>query len=247
MGGVIAASMGGRKSSQIIASISVLCSPVLLGLGGIYSMNSFDLLFWAALFYVLIKIINTGDGKLWIWFGVIAGLGLMNKISVGYFGAGLVISMALTKERKWFKNKYFWLGGLIALVIFSPYIIWNFQNDFATLEFIRNASQYKNAQIGFSGFLKEQILQMNPLNAVIWITGLIALLVTGKLSKYRVIAIAFIAVFAILVLNNGKPYYLAAAFISLISAGSITITEFFLLRKLKFLTPVYSFLFLQAR
>ena len=242
MGGMIAASMGGGKNAQIISALSVLCSPVLLGLGGIYSMNSFDLLFWAALFYVLIKIINTDNEKLWIWFGVIAGLGLMNKISVGYFGAGLVIAMLFTKERKWFKNKYFWLGGLTALVIFSPYIIWNFQNDFATLEFIRNAAKYKNAQIGFLGFLKEQILQMNPLNAVIWITGLIALLVSSKLGKYRVIAITFIIVFLILVLNNGKPYYLAAAFISLIPAGSIAFTEFFQNRKLKFLIPVFGVL-----
>jgi hypothetical protein len=245
-GGFIAASMGGNKSAQILSAIAVLCSPVFLGLGSIYSMNSFDLLFWAAMFYVLIKIINTDNEKLWLWFGMIAGLGLMNKISVGYLGAGIVIAMMFTKERKWFKNKYFWLGGVIAVIIFSPYIIWNMQNDFATLEFIRNAAKFKNAQISFLGFLKEQILQINPLNAIIWITGLIALLIPKRLSKYRIVAIVYIVVFIILVLNNGKPYYLAAAYISLIPAGSIALTEFFEKRRLKFLTPVYAILLLAS-
>lgn len=244
MGGFIAAAMGGNKSAQIFSAIAVLCSPVFLGLGSTYSMNSFDLVFWAAMFYALVKIINTENEKLWVWFAIIAGLGLMNKISVGYLGAGLIAAMLCTKERKWFKNKYFWFSGIIAAVIFSPYIIWNMQNDFGSLEFIRNASKFKNAYIPPLSFLKEQILQMNPLNALVWIPGLIALLISKRLSKYRVIAIAYVIVFIILILNNGKPYYLAAAYISLIPAGGIIITEFFEKRRLKFLVPVCGILLL---
>jgi 4-amino-4-deoxy-L-arabinose transferase-like glycosyltransferase len=90
MGGVIAASMGGNKTAQVFSALAVLCAPAYLGMGSIYSMNSFDVVFWAILFYVLIKIINTENEKLWLWFGIIAGFGLMNKISVGYLGAGII-------------------------------------------------------------------------------------------------------------------------------------------------------------
>src|SRR5258708_4049548 len=79
MGGCIAAEMGGNKSAQIFSAIAVLCSPVFLGLGSTYSMNSFDIVFWAPMFYVLVKIINTENEKLWIGFGLVSGLGLMNK------------------------------------------------------------------------------------------------------------------------------------------------------------------------
>jgi hypothetical protein len=45
-----------------------MLAPGYLALNGFYSMNSFDLLFWALLFFVLIRIINTGNSKLWLWF-----------------------------------------------------------------------------------------------------------------------------------------------------------------------------------
>jgi len=240
LGGFIASEMGGSKKAQIFTAISVLCSPAYLGLASIYSMNSFDLVFWALMFYGIIKIINTGNEKLWLWFGLIAGLGLMNKISVGYLGAGLVIAMLITKERKWFRNKYFWFGGIIAGIIFLPYIIWNMQNDFASIEFIHNATKFKNVYMPPLDFLKEQILQMNPINAPVWITGIAALFISKTHSKYRAIAITYIVILIILLLNNGKPYYLAAAYISLIPAGSIVLTEFFERKRLKFLIPAYA-------
>lgn len=242
--GLLTREMGGNKTAQVISAVSVLCAPVYLALGGFYSMNAFDLVFWVLLFYLLVKIINTGERKLWLWFGVVAGLGLMNKISVGYFGAGILAAILFTKERKWFGDKYFWLGGGIALLIFMPYVVWNYQNDFATIEFIRNASAYKNLAQSPLSFLKEQVLQMNPLNLVIWLSGLAALLVSKELKKYRLFAISFIVIFLILSLSSGKPYYLASAFPVLISAGSIAVTGFFERKRIKYLNYAYGALLL---
>jgi hypothetical protein len=234
--------MGGSKTAQILSAVAVTCVPTFMVMGGFYSMNSFDVLFWAVLFYILIKIINTGNGKLWLWFGVFTGIALMNKISILYLGAGIAAAMIFTKERYWFRNKFFWLGGIIALLIFSPYMIWNIQNDYATLEFIQNATKFKNANIPLFEFSKEQIMQINPLNFFIWITGLAVLFFNPSLKKYRLAGLAYIFVFIILVLQKSKPYYLAAAYPVLISAGAAAISSFFERKKLKFIPYVYAIL-----
>lgn len=238
--GLITHTIGGNKQAQIFSAISVACFPVFWVLNGFYSMNCIDLVIWAALFYLLIKLINTQNGKIWILFGIIAGIGLMNKISVGYLGAGLLAGIVFTSERKWFKNKYFWFAGAAVLIIFSPYIIWNIQNDFATREFISNVTKYKNVSSSPLDFLKEQLLLTNPLNVPVWALGIEAMVLNKKLNKYRAIAIAFIVIFLILSLNNGKPYYIAASYPVLISAGWVFITDFLSSKKIKVLLPVYS-------
>jgi len=236
---LISRALGGGKGAQIFAGVSACSGLVYYVLGGYYSMNAFDFVFWALLFYVFIKIINTQNPKLWMTFGIIAGLGLMNKISVLYFGAGLVAAMIFTKERTWFRNKYFYFGGFIALLVFLPYIIWNFTNDFATIQFIKNATTFKNESIPLLDFVKEQILDLNPLNFFVWFTGIIALIFSSKLKKYRVIAFTYIAIFVILTVQKSKPYYLVPAYSVLLGAGAVAITEFFDSKRLAALKYVF--------
>ncbi|RPI16768.1 MAG: phospholipid carrier-dependent glycosyltransferase [Ignavibacteriae bacterium] len=223
---LITAEMGGKKYAQILAAVCTMVAPGYLVMNGFYSMNSFDLLFWALLFYVLIRIINAGNSKLWLWFGLIAGIGLMNKISVMFLIAGLAPALLLVPERKHFKDKHLWTGGLIALVIFTPYIIWNLTHDLPTIEFTRNASGFKNAEIPITAFIFSQILEMNPFIAIVWLTGLITLFTSKGLKKYRVFAFAYIIIFLIFAFQNGKPYYLFPYYPVLISAGAVSIVNF---------------------
>ena len=233
--GFLARELGGNKFSQFLASVVIFCAPVYWALCSFYSMNSIDILIWVVLFIILARIINNGTDKLWVILGIAAGIGLMNKLSVGYFGVALAAAILCTPSRKWYANKYFWLFGAIAFLIFSPYIIWNFQNDFASLEFIRNASQFKNVKLTPFQFLKDLILQVNPLNIFVWLTGLYALLFSSKLKQYRLFGFTFLFILLIVFLNNGKPYYMAVAFPILLTAGSVRISEFFESRKLKIL------------
>jgi 4-amino-4-deoxy-L-arabinose transferase-like glycosyltransferase len=46
-------------------------------------MNAFEPLLWTAAAYVLVRIIQTGNQKLWLLFGVISGIGILNKWSMG--------------------------------------------------------------------------------------------------------------------------------------------------------------------
>ena len=58
-----------------------------------FSMNAFEPLFWMGCAILVIRIIRTGNQRLWLWFGLLAGLGLENKHSMLIFGCGIVLGL----------------------------------------------------------------------------------------------------------------------------------------------------------
>ena len=61
---LIARRLGGGRFAQSLAALSVALFPVVLGSGAVYSMNAFDLLFWAVGAYVLVLILTAGNPRL---------------------------------------------------------------------------------------------------------------------------------------------------------------------------------------
>ena len=147
--GLITRKLSGSYTAIALACLAVSLAPIFLGTGTIYSMNIFDWLFWVLAYYIVILIIqapktgNQNNNKLWIWLGIILGLGLLNKIDLLWFGFALLMGLILTPQRKYLKTIWPYLAGIIAFVIFSPYIIWNITHNYATLEFIHRASSLK--------------------------------------------------------------------------------------------------------
>ncbi|MFL6537145.1 MAG: ArnT family glycosyltransferase, partial [Chthoniobacterales bacterium] len=87
----IARELGGRTWAVALACAASLSALVYLAIGNFYSLNAFEPLFWGSCVYLLVRILNGGSPRLWLWFGVAAGLGVENKHSVAFFGAGLVL------------------------------------------------------------------------------------------------------------------------------------------------------------
>ena len=106
-------------------------------------MNAFDLLFWALIAWILVRVLSGGRERLWLAFGAVAGLGLLNKISILYLGFGLVVGLVLARRWDVFRSRLFWAGGLLAFAIFLPHLLWQHANGWPTLEFMANARRDK--------------------------------------------------------------------------------------------------------
>ena len=79
--------------------------------------------------YYFYKCMYEKNNKNWLILGLLMGLGVLNK----YQTAFLTIPMALWAiifKKDTFKNKYFYLSILLALIVFSPHIFWLFKYDF---------------------------------------------------------------------------------------------------------------------
>jgi 4-amino-4-deoxy-L-arabinose transferase-like glycosyltransferase len=237
MTAVLAAELGGGRFAQVMAALSTLIAPGFLVITGFYSMNAFELLFWIFCYYVVIRTVVSGRRRLWLAVGVLIGVGMMNKISMMVFGSSLILARLLSPHRKHLLDRYFWFGVAIALLLFLPHLIWQIQNGWPTLEFIRNAKAEKIAPFTPIQFLTSQFLNMNPSNLLVWASGLLFLLFAPSMKRFRFLGLMFVITFLTLALQRSKPYYLLTAFPVLLAAGSVAFERFMDARRWRWIRP----------
>lgn len=219
----IARELGGRRFAQGLAGLCVLAAPIFLGIDSILNVSGFEPLFWMGCVFVLIRIIRTGNSRLWPWFGLIAGLGLENKYSMLVFGLALLIGLLLTPLRKELLKPWIWLAAGIALLLFLPTLLWQVNHGFPLIEDQENIRRMgKNVVLGPWAFVKEQIAFLHPLMFPIWLTGFLSLLLTRG-SRLRSLAWLYAALLTLMILLHAKNYYLAAIYPMLFAAGAVAI------------------------
>ena len=69
---IITWQLGGKRFAQALAGLCIIAVPNYLGMHGILTMNAFEPLFWMGCIYFLIRIVRSGNSRLWILFGVFA-------------------------------------------------------------------------------------------------------------------------------------------------------------------------------
>lgn len=154
MAGIIAAELGGGRFAQGLAMLATAVAPAYLLVDTILTMNAFEPIFWMGCVWTLIKLIKGGDPRLWLLFGTTAGLDLENKESMLFFGFAIVAGLGLTPARVLMANRWFWLGGALALLLFGPTLIWQALHSFPMLEELGNVKAgTKNAPVTWTGIL----------------------------------------------------------------------------------------------
>ncbi len=217
----LACEMGGARYAQFAAALATALAPAYLGICGVLSMNAFDILFWAALWLIVARALRTGDPRLWLLFGMVAAAGLQNKISVLFLAFGVVAGLVAARRWRVFRSWHIWAGGAAACLIFLPHIFWQWHHGWPTLEFMANATREKNVSLPAAAFVTEQVMQMGALAAPLWIAGLGGLLARERFRPFRPIGWAYLAVLAVMLAANAKPYYLAPAYSALFAAGAV--------------------------
>ena len=234
----IAQEMGGGRSAQVLAGLASALAPVYVGTFGVLSMNSFDTMFWAVAVLIIAHLLRTGDLRWWIPFGVIAGLGLENKISVLFLGFGIVVGLIMTRDWRHFTSRWMWMGGAVAFLLFLPYLAWQATHDWAAQEFMSRATQFKNLPLSPLEFVGAQILNMNPILVPAALAALIFFF-TRPGRPFRALGWACLTILAVMVLQRAKPYYYAPTLTILFAAGGVGIERLSSRRQLGWLRPVY--------
>src|SRR5271157_343130 len=106
---LLARELGGHRYAQFLAGICILLCPAVLVTSSLLTMNAFEPLFWTGCILVVARILRTGDSRLWLWFGVLAGLGLENKHSTLFLGFAVTVAMLLTHRRREFAKPWIWI------------------------------------------------------------------------------------------------------------------------------------------
>jgi len=225
MAGMICKELGGGVRAQVLAAVATVFS-ASFAVASIFSMDVFDMLWWTVLAYLLVKIIKS-DGKkpkLWLYFGVIAGVGLMTKLTIVFFllalVVGVVVSSALiTKRKSLLRSKWLWVAGLISFAFVSPYILWNAANGFPTVDFYIHHGGLNGG--GPVSFLVYQLLIANPVGLPLSILGLLFFFRSKIGRLFSALGVAYMILLIIFALMNGKPYFIMGAYPFLFAAGAV--------------------------
>jgi hypothetical protein len=221
----IARELGGRRYALILSAICALMAPQYLSNGSLLGTNCLEPNLWMGCAYFAILAIKRNQPRYWLWFGVIAGIGLEEKYSIAVFGFGIVAGLVLTAQRRVFLSKWIWLGGLAAFVIFLPNLLWNIHYDWPFVQLIRGIrADGRDVVLGPVSYFLQQTLLVNPLTAPIWLAGLLALLFSARLKPYRFVGWCYLVCYTVFFTLHGKSYYLAPVYPMLLAAGA-TVTE----------------------
>ena len=211
--------LGARTIGIAIACTGFMAAGVYWVLNHLFTMNMFEPVLWSLLALVVLRIINTGNQRLWLWFGVVAGLGMLNKYSIAIFCFALIAALLLTPERKALTQRWIWSGGAIALLIWLPNAMWQIQRDWPFAQFIHNVHM-SNRDVNHSpvGYFGSQIMMLIPTTFPLWFGGLLWLLWN---RKYRLLGIAYFVALVVMIADQGKDYYLSPIYPLLFAAGAV--------------------------
>ena len=244
--GAIARELGGGRFAQFLAALVVLLAPGYLAFSSYLSMNAIEPLIWSGCALLVIRIVKRNDPRLWPWFGLLAGIGLLNKHTMLVFGFSIVTALLLTADRKLMFNRWFVLAGAIAVVVFLPNLIWEIRNHFPHLELLANIKRNgRDVQMNPIMFLLWDVLMANPVAAPLWMAGLVSLF-AGSLKRFRVLGLAWVIAYVVLILSHGRFYYLLPAFIMIIAAGAIAVERTTERAGRRWMRPAYASLIVLA-
>ena len=236
--GRLARELGGGRFAQGLAALSLFLAPVVLSVSNYISMNALELPIWLGCVLLIVRIVRTGNQKLWLWVGLLAGIGLNNKYSMAFLGAGIAGGLLLTAERRMFLKPWIWLAGLLAFLFAVPNLVWNIQNQFPFLQMMAN----RTANVPYhslASFFVRQVVLLSPVSLPVWLCGLGWYLFDREGKRYRTIGCAFLIVAAIMLLPATKPYYMLPAYPMLLAAGAVQMESWFSRRGLRWLKPAY--------
>lgn len=127
------ASLVSGQGVAITASWFLLAMP-LMAVGGIVTTPDLpSVLFYGLVVLGLAELERSHNANWWLAIGIFAGCGLLSKYTNFFAGAAILIWLvAVPENRKWFRSPQLWAGGLIAALIFTPVMVWNWQHEWTS-------------------------------------------------------------------------------------------------------------------
>jgi 4-amino-4-deoxy-L-arabinose transferase-like glycosyltransferase len=220
--GLTARELGGGRAAQVLAAACVAASGVTVAVGHLHSTTTYDVLVWGVLLLLLARLLRTGDRRLWLAIGLVAGVGLLNKATVAQLaGVVLVGMLADRRARRLLASRWLLAGAAVAAVLWAPYLAWQARHGWPQLAIfadLRATDGGLGAGLAFPPF---QLLMTNPLLTPLWVVGLVALLRDGWGRPWRPLAVAYLLLVGFYTVVGGKPYYAFGFYPVLFAAGAV--------------------------
>ena len=128
--------------------------------------------------FFLAKVLESGRGAWWLAVGAAVGAALLSKYTALFFGPAILIWLvSVPNLRRWLISPWPYLGGLVALAIFAPVILWNADHQWVSFIKQIGRARIEDFRPAFIGeLIPTQIAFATPLVFILGAMGLYALL-----------------------------------------------------------------------
>lgn len=216
--GRMAQRMGGGTWAVLLAAAGIALSPAYLRSADLFQPVIIDILFWTLVLGILVDYLAYDRKPVpWLALGLAVGVGLLNKYSIGVLVIALFVGLILTRHRTLLGRRAFWLSVGLALVIWSPNLLWQYQHGFPVIGHMGELVETQLVNVRPGDFLIGQLLMHVPV-VLIWLAGVVFLF---RDKALRPIAISFVALIVVMLVLRGKTYYTLGFYPVLFAAGGV--------------------------
>ena len=224
---LITKEFGGKPFAVGLSALGFIIVPLWLSVDSIFCYDSIDQLVLAGFLYTLVQFLRTGNQRLWILLGLIAGIACMTKMTILFLGPGFLVALLISKHRKDLLTPWPWLGGLLCLVIVAPYLLWQSANHWPTLEYWTNYGTIRVYQAALPQYLTNILVYMGLLLLPLWIVGLYRIFRRLSGVDYSFLGVLFLVTLVLMFFLHASARMLAGLFIPLLAAGTVFVEEMF--------------------
>ena len=215
---LMAGDLGGTRRAQILAAITASVSGYLAA-GHLDTTTEPDLLAWALVLWLLVKLLAGADRRLWLLVGLVTGIGLENKDTLLFLGAGLAVGLVLARRWDVIRSRWAWSAIGIALLLWAPNLAWQSANGWPQLTMAQAIGGY--AADNRAAIVPTLWLSAGFFLFPISIAGWAWLLRASAAAPWRAIGIAGVVVLLLVVVSGGKAYYGIGILAPFMAAGAV--------------------------
>ena len=216
--GLMAREMGAGRGAQLVAALAGV--PFCLGAGALMQYVSFDYLCWVLAAYCTVRLLSSDDARWWLGIGAAIGFGMLSKYTMGVFAVGIVAGVLFTDSRRHLRSKWLWFGVALSILIFLPNLLWQAQNHFISVDFLKHIHARDVRQGRTQNFLPGQ-LEMTLLAFPLCLAGLYYSLASTAGKRFRAIGWMFLVPLLLCIVLKARVYYFAAAYPMTYAAGTV--------------------------
>ena len=200
-------------------AIAVIFSAILR-INMLFQPNSVDVLCWTLFYFTIVRYIATDKDKWLLWAGIVFAIGFLNKYNIVFLMLGILPALLLTPYRKILLRGALYIAVVIALVIISPNLYWQYQHHFVVFHHLKTLTATQLVNVNRIDFLKDQVLFFAG-SIFILIAAFVAFFVYPPFYKYRLILLSFIFTLAIFIYFKAKDYYAIGLYPVLLAFGAV--------------------------
>ncbi len=222
---LIAKEFGGKAFAVALTALGFITVPLWLGLDSIFCYDCIDQLVLAGFLYVLVRFLRSGDRRLWLLLGLLAGVACLTKMTILFLGPGFFAALLLSKYRRDLLTPWPWIGAALCLVIVSPYLLWQVANHWPTLEYWNNYGALRVYDASVSQYLINIAAYMNPFLLPLFAAGLYRIFRPQNGVNDSFFGFLFLFTLGVMFYLHASTRMLAELFIPLTAAGAVLVEE----------------------